>query len=118
MRSQNRPRRQPKYSANELIKAAVDMQVRYGRRHDQATETIRAAVRTAINQALEVDEKHIPAEPADGSFDHAWASFWMFRVLLDKNNVDRSDQHAQERWHQMVMRELDAALGRQDEPRA
>ena len=87
------------------------MQVRYHRRHDRATETIRVAVRTAINHALELDEKFIPAEPADGGFDIAVASFWMFRVILDKQNVDRSDQHAQERWHQMVMRELDAALG-------
>jgi hypothetical protein len=39
----------------------------------------------------------------------------MFRVILDKFDIDLSDQHAQERWHQMVMRELDAALRQEGE---
>jgi hypothetical protein len=118
MRSQNRPGHQREPNAIELIKAAICMQVRYRRRHNQSTETIRASVRTAINHALEVDEKFIPAEPADGGFDIAVASFQMFRVILDYHNVDRSDQFAQESWHQMVMRELDATLGQEVEPRA
>jgi hypothetical protein len=110
MRFQNRPRRQSEPSANERIRTAVRLQVRYGRRHGQATETIRATVRTAIDHALELDQKFIPAEPADGGFDIAEASFWMFRAILDDHNVDRSDQHAQEIWHQMTMRALDAEL--------
>ena len=118
MRSQNRYRRQPRPSPNDLITAAVDMQVRYGRRHGQPTETIRENVRTAINEALDVDRRFEPAKLSGGRFDIAEASFWMFRVILDKCGLERSDQHAQERWHQLVMRELDAALGQEDEPRA
>jgi hypothetical protein len=118
MRSQNRYRRQPRPSTNDLITAAVDMQVRYGRRHSQPTETIREAVRTAINEALDVDRRLVSAKISGGRFEITEASFWMFRVILDKCGLDRSDQHAQERWHELVMRELDAALGQEDKPGA
>ena len=63
-------------------------------------------------------ERFVPAKVSGGRFDIAEASFWMFRVIVDKCGLDRSDQHAQECLHELVMRELDAVLGQEDEPRA
>ena len=116
MRSQDRSRRLWELSESEQMRTAVRLQVRYGRRNGHAIETIRANVRTAINRVLEVDDRFIPAEPADGSFDIAVASYWLFRAILDNHDVDRSDQHAQERWHLMAMRALDVELASDGEP--
>lgn len=114
MRRQNRSRPRCPFSAKDLINAAVQMQVRLGRRHGHRTETIRADVRTAINRALDLNENAILRPPGDPRYDDTVTSFWLFRIILTNHNVDRRDQFVQERWHQMVMRELDVVLG-QDE---
>jgi hypothetical protein len=99
-----------------MITASVSLQVRYGRRHGQPTETIRKSVRTAINEALDVNREPVLAKLGGGCLDHAEASFWMFRVMLDRCGVQLSDPRARERWHQLVMEELDEALTREGEP--
>jgi hypothetical protein len=114
MRPQNRSRLRCPFGAKELINAAVQMQVRLGRRHGHPTETIRADVRTAMNRALDLKENSPPRPPGDPRYDDAVTSFWLFRIILNNHNVDRRDQYVQERWHQMVMRELDAVLGQED----
>jgi hypothetical protein len=110
MRSQNRGPRLWELSEYEQMRTVVRLQVRYGRRHNHTNETIRATVGTAINRVLEDDDRFAPDEPADGSFDNTVAAYWMIRGILDMHDVDRSDQYAQERWHLMTMRALDAEL--------
>jgi len=94
------------------------MQIRLGRRKGHPTETIRADVRTAINRALDLNENSVLRPPGDPHYDDAVTSFWFFRIILQNDNVDRRDQHVQDRWHQMVMRELDAVLGQEEGSRA
>jgi hypothetical protein len=111
MQPTNRRRKRSRYSPVELIQAAVRMQVGAGRRRGRDDKTIRADIKAAINEALKGDPNFAKRMmTADGRIDPVGSAVGMFRVAMDEHGFDPTDQHAQERWHQLVMREIETAL--------
>ena len=116
MRQQKPPRRQHNPSPNEAICTITRMLVAAGRQMGNTDDAIRTTVKDAIKEALDGDKTwkramEIEGEPAPVEMVN---SAGLYRLVFNGLDLDRSNLYAQERWHQIVMQELEATLKRHD----
>lgn len=98
----------------ERLRRATQILVAAGRQQGHDDERIRADVKAAIAEALESDKEWVKVMPVQGEMEPLVSSAGIYRLIFENDRLDRANPYAQERWHQIVIQELEAALARDD----
>src|SRR4051812_22584133 len=101
---------------NDALRTVTQMIVAAGRQQRHDYPQIRSSVSDAIREALDGEEPwaKLVAFPGRDAPEEAVSTAGPYRLAFGRHGLDRRDLHAQERWHRLVMDELEATLGRDD----
>jgi hypothetical protein len=117
MRQQHPPSvRRARSDADDAIRTITRMIVSFGRQGGEEDDRIRKDVEDAIKEVLHGSKEWKAMIDLDdgGPPQEMVTHAGLYRAVFERHGLDRSDLHKQERWHRIVMDELEATLLRND----